>query len=82
MNVNAAHVIERDLYVDNVISSFKCEKDLIEYITEARQWMSTAGMNLRSWIVNSACLRTAAEDENVSDTCDIAKVLGLRLDPK
>ncbi|XP_052260181.1 uncharacterized protein LOC127864522 [Dreissena polymorpha] len=82
MNVNAAHVIERDLYVDNVISSFKCEKDLLEYFTEARQLMSTAGMNLRSWISNSACLRTAAENENVPDTCDVTKVLGLRWDPK
>ncbi|XP_052268588.1 uncharacterized protein LOC127869969 [Dreissena polymorpha] len=82
MNVNAAHVVERDLYVDNVISSFKCEKDLLEYFTEARQLMSTAVMNLRSWISNSACLRTAAENENVSDTCDVTKVLGLRWDPK
>jgi len=44
--------------------------------------MSTAGMNLRSWISNSACLRTAAENENVPDTCDVTKVLGLRWDPK
>ena len=74
-HVNAATVIERDLYVDNIISSFKSEQELLRYFTEARQLISNAGMNLRAWTSNSASLKTAAKHENVLDADDVIKVL-------
>ena len=59
-DIKAAGVIERDLYVDNVLSSFEEEDDLATYFREARALMSKAGMNLRSWASNSITLQKEA----------------------
>ena len=75
---NAVNVIERDLYVDNVISSFESETEVLKYFHESRTLMSKAGMNLRSWSSNSEALQKVALRENVLDEEDVTKVLGLR----
>lgn len=44
----AAQILERDLYVDNIVSSFDNEEQLTQYYEEARDLIFKAGMNLRS----------------------------------
>ncbi|KAH3704083.1 hypothetical protein DPMN_079138 [Dreissena polymorpha] len=60
-HVPAAKVIEKDIYVDNILSSFEKESDLLTYFTESRRLMSSACMNLRSWTSNSETLRSRAK---------------------
>ena len=80
-HVPAAKVIEKDIYVDNVFSSFEKKSDLLTYFTESRSLMSSAGMNLRSWTSNSETLRSRAKEENVLDTDEVIKKLGMRWNP-
>ena len=77
----AAEVIERDIYVDNVLSSFKNEADLIKNFKESRSLMSIAGMNLRAWNSNSVALRTQAAVDGALDNDIPVKILGMRWDP-
>ena len=79
--VRAADVIERDVYVDNVLSSFENESDILTYFTESRRLMTSAGMNLRSWTSNSEALRAQAAWNGVLDSDVIVKILGMRWDP-
>ena len=69
------------LYIDNVLSSFVNEFDLLTYFTESRSLMSSASMNLRSWTSNSEALRTHAAWDGVLDSDVIVKILGMRWDP-
>ena len=80
-NIDASHVIERDLYVDNVISSFRRESDVLQYFHDARSLLSSVGMNLRSWTSNSDSLREKARSEGVLGSEPVNKVLGLRWEP-
>ncbi|XP_060588234.1 uncharacterized protein LOC132743696 [Ruditapes philippinarum] len=77
----AANIITRDLYVDNVISSFQQEQDLLTYFRYARALMSEAGFNLRSWTSNSSKLCEYAVAEKVLDKDKVVKVLGMLWDP-
>lgn len=77
-DVAASQIIARDLYVDNVISSFPHELDAINFYKDSRSMMTKAGMNLRSWTSNSALLRSEAKSEGVLDSDDVTKILGLR----
>ncbi|KAH3778347.1 hypothetical protein DPMN_179802 [Dreissena polymorpha] len=43
--------------------------------------MSSACMNLRSWTSNSETLRSRAKKENVLDTDEVVKILGMRWNP-
>jgi hypothetical protein len=81
-NNRASNVIARDLYVDNVISSFEQQDELLEYFDQSRKLLKDAGMNLWSWSSNNAQLRTRASDENVLDTDDVTKVLEMRWKPQ
>jgi len=45
--------IERNLYVDNIVSGCSSEEDAICYFKEARAMMLEANFNLRSWASNS-----------------------------
>ncbi|XP_053378634.1 uncharacterized protein LOC123538185 [Mercenaria mercenaria] len=80
-SLKAATIIERDLYVDNVVSSFTNELDLLNYFWESRTLMYNAGMNLRSWTSNSDNLRHTASTVGVLDSDEFTKVLGLRWNP-
>ncbi|XP_053402669.1 uncharacterized protein LOC128557991 [Mercenaria mercenaria] len=73
--------MQRDVYVDNVLSSFQLQVELLTYFREARSLMSKAGMNLRSWTSNSAALRSQAAAEGVLDNDEVTKVLGMRWEP-
>jgi hypothetical protein len=77
-HVNAADTLKRDLYVDNVLSSFAHEMEALTHFRKARDLMTTAGFNLRSWMSNSPRLRELAEAEGCLDNDTITKVLGMR----
>ena len=79
-HVPAAEIIKRDIYVDNVLSSFENESDLLQYFTESRSLMSNAGMNLRAWTSNSEALRTQADFDGALDSDVNVRILGLRWD--
>ncbi|XP_076072041.1 uncharacterized protein LOC143043745 [Mytilus galloprovincialis] len=76
-NSETAKVLERDIYVDNILSSMNKEEDLLTYFKEARSLMAGAGFNLRSWSSNSAKLLELAKEENVLDTDKYTKILGM-----
>ena len=80
-HVPAAGILERDIYGDNVLFSFKNELDLRKYFTESRSLMANVGLNLRSWNSNSEALRTQAAADGVLDSDAIVKILGMRWDP-
>ncbi|XP_071132834.1 uncharacterized protein [Mytilus edulis] len=77
-NNTTRKLLERDLYVDNILSSLNTEDDAIVYFKEARKLMNKAGFNLRSWTSNSEKVRTLAATENVLDTDEETKILGMR----
>ena len=79
--VRAADVIERDVYVANVLSSFENEFDILTYFTEYSRLMTRAGINLRSWTSNSESLRAQASWYGVLDSDVIVKILVMRWDP-
>ncbi|XP_063436767.1 uncharacterized protein LOC134718204 [Mytilus trossulus] len=76
-NSETAKILERDIYVDNILSSMNKEEDLLTYFKEARSLMAGAGFNLRSWSSNSAKLLELAKEENVLDTDKYTKILGM-----
>ncbi|XP_052271452.1 uncharacterized protein LOC127872161 [Dreissena polymorpha] len=78
----AASTICNDLYVDNVVSSFTSETDVLKYFRQARELMAAGGFNLKSWTSNSSKLRTMAEAEGVVDRDAVIKVLGLLWEPE
>ena len=58
--------IQRNIYVDNIISGCDTETQLLHYYTEARDIMSQANFNLRSWASNSTTLQLiATADRNI-----------------
>ncbi|XP_053400768.1 uncharacterized protein LOC123558691 [Mercenaria mercenaria] len=81
-DMKAAEILSRDLYVDNALSSFNTETELLTFYQEARELMKRAGMNLSSWVSNNETLRYLAADDKVLDYDSTAKVLGMRWDPE
>lgn len=70
-------IVERDLYVDNILSSFENETDMITFFHETRALMGSANFNLRSWNSNSQKLRDLAANKQVLEDCRQTKVLGM-----
>ena len=66
-----------NLYVDNLVSGCKSEEAAIQYFTESRSVLSSAGFNLCSWSSNSPLLQTTALQHKVAETTNPVKVLGL-----
>ena len=58
-------VLKRDLYVDNVLTSFESEEIALEFYRESRDLLKRAGFNLRSWKSNSTKRLDIATQENV-----------------
>ena len=71
-------LLERDLYVDNILTSIQTEEEAVNYFKEARNLMNKAGFNLRSWTSNCQQVRVLAEAENVLDTEENTKILGMK----
>ena len=76
-----ASAISRDLlhnlYVDNLVSGCESEGTAIQYFTESRSVLSSAGFNLRSWSSNRPMLQATTLQHKVNDTTNPVKVLGL-----
>ncbi|VDH99281.1 Hypothetical predicted protein [Mytilus galloprovincialis] len=70
--------ITQDLYVDNVLTSFTAEDDLMQFYRDSRCLLQKGGFNLRSWNSNSNRLRELAETENVLDSSNEVNILGMR----
>ncbi|XP_063400011.1 uncharacterized protein LOC134684639 [Mytilus trossulus] len=71
-------VIQKDLYIDNIISSFPTESQLLQYFDTSRILFAKAGFNLRSWESNNKTLQDRATSKNIQDNDKLIKVLGLR----
>jgi hypothetical protein len=76
-NIWVSDILKRDLYVDNILSSFPVESDILKFFRHTRDIMSDGGFNLRSWASNSQVLQSFAENEQVLDTDTVTKVLGM-----
>ncbi|VDI62422.1 Hypothetical predicted protein [Mytilus galloprovincialis] len=72
--------LQRNLYVDNVLTSFTDKQSLLKFYTESRKLLSEAGFNLRSWNSNSTELQNVAGRDKIGDNDDIVKILGMRWD--
>ena len=70
--------LTKDLYVDNIISSFPSENEVINFYNRTRPLFANAGFNLRSWASNSDILEEHAKKDNVLDNNKDVKILGLK----
>ena len=59
MTAKQQKIMERDLYVDNVISSVRDENEATQYFYEARQIMATAGFSciVLHWLKSAKSLK-------------------------
>ena len=73
-HVWVSDLLKKDIYVDNIISSFTDEKTVCNYFRDTRDLMSSAGFNLRSWSSNSCRLSSLAKAEDVLDSDKITKI--------
>ena len=70
--------LKKGLYVDNILTSFDSENELISFYRESRQLFNEGGFNLRSWSSNSTIVCQLASDEKCEDPEKTVKILGLR----
>ena len=70
----------RDIYVDNIISSFPTESDVTDFFRDTRTMMAAANFNLRSWNSNCRSVREATKSDQILDKDKFSKILGLRWD--
>ncbi|XP_060594284.1 uncharacterized protein LOC132748689 [Ruditapes philippinarum] len=70
-------ILKRDLYVDNILSSFRTEEEVLRYFRDTRDLMLQGGFNLRSWASNNRRLQATATEEGVLDNNKVTKVLGM-----
>ena len=70
-----SEMLKRNLYVDDILSSFSSEEEVLSYFRDTRNLMSSAGFNLRSWNLNSNNICKLALAENVLDADQVTKVL-------
>lgn len=73
-----AEILKNDLYVDNVLSSFWDEKEMLKFYRESRDLLARGGFNLRSWTSNSTELLRLAQSEKCIERDTNIKILGLR----
>ena len=81
LNKFQSHVaddMKKNIYVDNVLSGGNTEEEIVKYYRQAREIMSQAGFNLRSWSSNSHCLHKVACKDQTRDPNPTVTVLGLR----
>ena len=71
-----AELLQRDIYVDNLITGIQNVSEGVKLYTEAKQIFATASMNLREWASNSKELMASIPSHDRADNSDI-KVLGV-----
>ncbi|XP_071149320.1 uncharacterized protein [Mytilus edulis] len=72
--------LQRNVYVDNVLTSFTDKQSLLKFYMESRKLLSEAGFNLRSWNFNSTELQNVAGRDKIEYNDDIVKLLGMNWD--
>ena len=72
-----ARDILQNLYEDNLVSGCYTEQNALKYFFTSRILLNNANFNLRSWTSNSVQLVSAAKENNVMETSNPVKVLGL-----
>ena len=70
--------LKRNLYVDNILTSFPEELTLLSFYKESCSLLAKGGFNLRSWSSNSSELQNVAQLDNCNENDKIVKILGLR----
>ncbi|KAH3712345.1 hypothetical protein DPMN_072042 [Dreissena polymorpha] len=73
----ASAIILQDLYVNNIISSFENEEDMIHFFHNWRKLIGNAGMTLRSWTSNSINLKEVVTSGCIEEKNTDVKVLGM-----
>ncbi|XP_063447872.1 uncharacterized protein LOC134727420 [Mytilus trossulus] len=74
--------LENGLYVDNILTSFDNENDVIDYYRRSRELLTKGGFNLRSWNSNSPKLQEIASKEKTLDKDELPKILGMQWNAK
>ncbi|XP_063436092.1 uncharacterized protein LOC134717532 [Mytilus trossulus] len=74
--------LEHGLYVDNILTSFDNENDVIDYYRRSRELLTKSGFNLRSWNSNSPKLQEIASKEQTLDKDELTKILGMQWNAK
>lgn len=69
--------MQRNLYVDDLVTGADDEETATTYYQYARNKMSSVGFNLRSWSSNCPSVQTLADQDNVYDTTTSKKILGM-----
>ena len=73
-----ANDMKKNIYVDNILSGCNTEEEIVNYYVQAREMMSQAKFNLRSWSSNSRRLQERTTKEQTGDTNPTVNILGLR----
>jgi hypothetical protein len=75
-----SEAIKKNIYVDNVVNSFKTESEASDFYKQSRLLLTKGGFNLRSWQSNSTDVMSAAKQDNVQDEDIPTNVLGIKWD--
>ena len=75
-----ARDIQHNLYMDSIISGSTNEDSAAQYYHKARQIMSNANFNLRSWASNSTIIMSVVQHDNVTHSRAMVNVVGLLWD--
>ena len=72
-----AQILNRDLYIDNLVSGMPSCHEAVEYYKETKRIFNAASMNMCKWSSNSAYVMTKVESKDKNDDL-VVKVLGMR----
>ncbi|XP_006818999.1 uncharacterized protein LOC102803656, partial [Saccoglossus kowalevskii] len=70
--------LQRNIYVDNVVSGVDNNAEAVTYYNEANTLMKSCGFNLRAWSSNSHEVCTLADKANTLNRDTNVNVLGIR----
>ena len=69
-----------NLYLDNVVTRWESEEDIVQYYNTACSIMTEAQFNLRCWASNNHKLTNLAAQDKVDNGSNAVNVLGLQWD--
>ena len=81
LNTAVSQDMRFKLYIDNIIIDSTTKQTVVSYYRKAQSIISTANMNLHSWLSNSVEPKTIAAPDNVNDDSQSMNVVGLRWNP-
>ena len=79
-NNPTCHDIQRNLYVDNVVTGSDSESQALYFYQQARSMLSEAKFNLRTWASNSQLLMDTAQQDGTADENKLTNILGIQWD--